>query len=124
MCFQCKGWGHISANCPTKMMRLKSGSSGRDIWIPGSVDSIQCDRLKLDCGAQYTAVHPDFVREDFYFDEHLLVQVADGHRTRCPMARINLQIAGKELCPKAVAVDNLPEDAVLGTDISTLADFM
>ena len=88
--FQCKGWGQTSTNCPTKMMRLKSGSSSTDIWIPGTVDSIQHDRLKLDCGAQHTAVHPDLVREDSYLDEHPLVQVADGRRTRCPMARINL----------------------------------
>ena len=41
----------MSANCPTKMMRLKSGSSVMDIWIPGTVDVIQHDRLKFDCGA-------------------------------------------------------------------------
>ena len=95
MCFQFKGWGHMSDNCLTKMIRSKSGSSGTDIKIPDTINGIQHDKLKLDCGAQHTAVHPDLVREDSYLNEYLLVQVADGRRICCPMARINLQIAGK-----------------------------
>ena len=85
----------MSDNCLTKMIRLKSGSSGMDIRIPDTINDIQHDKLKLDCGAKHTAVHPDLVREDSYLNEYLLVQVADGHRICCPMARINLQIAGK-----------------------------
>ena len=87
------------------------------------VDSIHPDRLEDDCGAQYTAVNPDMVRENFYLDEYLLVHVVDGCRTHCPMARINLEIAGNRLHPKVV-VDNLPEDALLGTDFSLFTDLI
>lgn len=124
MCFNCREWGHIGANCPKKVFHVSEVRLARtpkqpapQLHVTGRINGVECDRLRLDSGATITIVQAKFVEPHDWVGDTAHVVTALGQVQTLPLANVTLELQGQAIRCNVAVAEYLTDDALLGTDI-------
>ena len=127
LCFSCKKWGHISAQCPSKTENAnysgqwqKEEDFRRAIIYKGSIEGKKAPQLRVDSGADRTLVHPKWIPEGAYLGKSQRFRNAWGDIRSLPLAGVQLAVGGKKYSLDVAVTEGLAYDALLGRDIPEL----
>ena len=83
--------------------------------VQGSVNGQRTDQLMLDSGADRTTIFSNFVTEENYLEETVMLTGANGYSTPRKLARVLIEVGGKQGYVNAVVADT-PKMMLLGRD--------
>ena len=127
-CFNCGGRGHMSMKCPSKALTCLE-SSAHPVWhnskdgptCSGTVEGQSTDDILLDTGCSRTMVRTDLVLPSSVSKTQLVcIRCAHGEAVSYPIALVNMEIDGLQLCVEAAVCKSLPVSVLLGTDVPEL----
>ena len=118
-CYGCGEVGHIRPNCPNKVRRVKPEKKKSMVMtVDGYLAGKAVKGLRLDTGADRTVVKKEFVPEDAYTGETVVLDSWRGQQTsRHKVARIAIRVGSVEIVGDVAVDDTLDHPALLGTDL-------
>ena len=117
MCFNCREWGHMGAQCPKRIARIATGGNSRHYVVQGTVGGSPSTNIKLDSGAEHTAVRSDYTKNAEPTDDVVLIESFSGHVTTHSVVRIKLQVGDRTFWTRAAVKAHLKDDVLLGVDL-------
>jgi hypothetical protein len=122
ICYNCKGKGHTSRHCASKVMFCRPN---RNLRCRGMVEETEVGDILLDTGCSQTLVRKDLVKSEKMKEGRLVdIQCAHGDTTWYPLAEVELSVEGKKITVEAAVSETLPQSVLLGIDVPELEDLM
>ena len=116
-CFQCNQKGHLTFNCPQKASLYcdegGAAASMSQMCRSGTVNNVPC-QIVLDTGTNQSIVRADLIKEDDLTGYHTTIYCAHGDAVTYPTARVEFDIAGREVNTQAAVSSTLPRAAIVG----------
>lgn len=95
-----------------------------DFYVNGLIEGEMREKLKIDTGAQQTVLNAQLVPKETLSGETIQLRMADGFVTELPVATVKLQFGEQKFSKLVVVMENMEEDALLGSDLPVLADLL
>ena len=120
-CFNCRGIGHIAAECPSdaifcKVRRAPNRKPGRlpprqELTLKGEVEGKIVEDMLLDTGCSQTLVRQEVVPDENLTNRQVSIRCAYGDILEYPVADVRIRICDKEFTVKAGVSNRLPRSA-------------
>lgn len=130
-CYSCGEKGHYSSRCPHSAMfcaqkeSMANNQWKRSIIRPGRKGGKELSSILLDTGCSRTLIRQDLVsNEELLEGEMVTVCCAHGDTAMYPLARVTLEVEGKDVEVEAAVVERLPMEVLLGTDFPQLKELL
>ena len=130
-CYNCSKTGHLSWNCPEKVLYSHSRGNGitrrqtdRTVLRSGFVEGNKVEDIVLDTGCSRTMIRRDLVPTTKILDDAVTVQCAHEDTVAYPLAVVELTVDGLPLTVEAALSDTLPTAILLGRDVPELKELL
>ena len=131
ICYNCKERGHVSRQCPRKALlcglprRKESSRKEQALLCSGRVGGRAVDDIQLDTGCSRTLVRTDLVDPHLIRHENsVTILCAHGDTVTYPIAKVTLDVKGKQITMEAAISKTLPRSVLLGTDVPELGELL
>ena len=133
LCFNCKQWGHIGVNCPTKNILLvdKKATTPAEQTLPklymmGQVEG-HTTRFLLDNAADHSLINASFVQQLGTFGRTMpqptstvRVKGVHGNIVELPVIKLACHLLGEETQTEIAVSDDICHDVLLGLNCPLL----
>ena len=130
-CFNCNEKGHYASRCPRKALLCSSLSTTQAdslqknrVYHNGTINGIFCKDILVDTGANKTLVRGDLVQPADVTDKSVTIHCAHGDSVSYPLARVKIELGGRQIAVEAAVAGRLPVPALLGWDIPEFMDLV
>ena len=120
LCFNCKKWGHVSAQCPNKAENAnysgqwhKREDTGRAIIYQGTIEGKAVPHLHVDSGADRTLIHPSWIPKRAFVGKSQLFRNSWGDIKSLPLAEVQIVVGGKKYTLEVAVTKGLTYNALL-----------
>ena len=122
ICYNCRGRGHTSRQCPSRAMYCGRRKGRRlETICRGLVEDVDIDDILLDTGCSRTVVRRELVKPNKLIQGKFVeIQCAHGDTISYPVALVDLLIKGRKITVEAAVSDTLPQSVLLGVDVPEL----
>lgn len=130
ICFNCRGRGHMSRQCPSNALFAARGKSVEqrakklEVACIGTVEGHPVDEIVLDTGCSRTLVRKDLVPGEKLTGGEISIRCAHGDIFVYPLADVQIEVGGRQFEVQAGVSEKLPVSVLLGTDVPHLAELL
>ena len=127
-CYNCKGWGHRAAQCPSNALYCERAPTARRspaVTREGTVEHHAVTDILLDTGCSKTVVRRSLVpAEKIRKDDIVAIRCAHGDTVYYPLAEVCMEINGLPIQVEAAVSTSLPRSVLVGTDVPKLQQLL